>query len=578
MKVLFSYVFLILSGLVSANSGLQIDSIPQFTAPLNIPMFLAGNFGEIRGGHFHAGIDIKTQQVEGLPVFAAADGYISRVKIALGGYGNVIYITHPNGYTTVYGHLQKFNTEINKHVLAKQYQLEKFTIELFFTPNQLPVKQGQEIALSGNSGGSGGPHLHFEIRKTKGGLPQNPLKFGFDIKDNIRPTLKNLAIYPINDTSIINGKHDPVFIPLKKAGNKYTLSSNDSIFANGVIGFGLEAIDKLNGSNNRCGVYNITLKADSSTIYEHQMDQLNFATTRYINTHVDFYETKKNKRRIQKSYLTTHNPLQIYKNIRNKGLVYFSKYNHNLNYLVSDVYGNNTSLDFKVYVDSTLKTTDSVTAPKPDTVPIFKFDQSNLFETENIKITFPKYCFYEDINFNYSMADTINNGVAPVHQIMSLYDPLQKYIYISMRVPATDSSLSDKYFAVSLTSKNKVISPEGGSYKEGWLTFKTRSLGPYTVLVDTTPPVIKPINFNSSTKNISNLSQLKLKITDNLSGIKSFDAYIDGKWQLMEFDPKTGIALIDLSHHSPSIGEHDLLVKIGDSVNNFKAFTFNFIW
>ena len=567
------YVILIFTMLNSIVTNAQNDYLQEFTSPLNIPLYLAGNFGEIRGGHFHAGIDIKTQQIEGLPVLAAADGYVSRVKISLGGYGNALYITHPNGYTTAYGHLQSYNDEINRYVLSEQYAREKFTVELFFAKDQVQVKQGDTIALSGNSGGSGGPHLHFEIRRTIGQIPQNPLKFGFDIKDDIKPTIKNLAMYPLNDTSLVNGVAQPVFVPLKKSGANYVMSKPHKLTASGVVGFGIEAIDKLNGSNNRCGVFNITLQADSNTIYEHQMDAISFENTRFINTHVDFYETKKNKRRIQKSFLTTYNKLKIYKNVQNQGKVYFSKYGHELHYSITDANGNNSIFSFNVAVDSTSK--------KPiialDSLPQINHTKDSEFETEDIIVHFPKWSLYEDLSFQYKMGDTIKHAVSPVHHIQNLYTPLQKRITVSIRVPDSIPEKEDKLIAVSLNSKNKLLSPEGGRFENGWITFRTRSLGPYTIMIDTVAPVIKPINFSKSTK-ISTLKVIKLKAEDNLSGVTHYDAYIDGVWHLLQYDYKTGLIWLDLTEHSPTKGQHNLEIKVGDAVNNFKAFTFDFIW
>lgn len=244
ITLLFAFIF-------SFGAASQ-DSLPAFHSPLEIPLVLAGNFGEIRSGHFHAGIDIKTQQVEGLAVLAAESGYISRIKITHGGYGNALYITHPNGYTTVYAHLQKFNDVITQRVREKQYQDKKFTVDLFLGPTALPVQKGERIATSGNSGGSGGPHLHFEIRKTATNSPVNPLLFGFKITDTIKPIIKHVALYPMNDTSTVNGKHDTLVIAAYKKGTNYNLKGHTPK-AQGVIGVGIETIDKLNGASNRCG-------------------------------------------------------------------------------------------------------------------------------------------------------------------------------------------------------------------------------------------------------------------------------------------------------------------------------------
>jgi hypothetical protein len=514
MRFSFHILFIAFILFPFGNIRAQKDTSINFSAPLHIPLFLAGNFGEIRGGHFHAGIDIKTQQEEGFPVLAAADGYISRVKISLGGYGNALYITHANGYTTAYGHLQRFNKEINDLIIPFQYQEKKFTIEKFFSAVTIPVKKGDTIGVSGNSGGSGGPHLHFEIRKN--GIPQNPLKFGFDIKDNIQPTIKNVGIYPMNDTSYINGQNTPLMLSVKKVGSRYILNTTNSLKGRGVLAFGVEAIDKLNGSNNRCGVYNISLRADSQLIYSHQMDQISFENTRFIQTHVDFYQAKKNKRRIQKSYLNSYNKLKIYQNIKNKGFVYFSKYGHQMNYDIVDVYDNKSALDFYVAFDSNTYETED----KLEQHTFFPYTENNHYENEELTVTIPSYSLYEDLKFKTSTKDTITEGVSKVHYVQNLFTPLQKKMTISIRCVENDS-LGSKYYAISLNEKLKMISPEGGKYTKGWVTFRTRSMGPYTVLLDTIAPTIKPVNFSNSTTTFNNLNQIVLKVNDTSSGVKN---------------------------------------------------------
>ncbi len=574
MKLSKSFFLLVILIVTVSSSFAQNDSLPHFGAPLPIPMYLAGNFAELRGGHFHGGMDIKTNQIEGIPVLAAEDGFVSRVKISLGGYGNCLYITHANGFSTTYGHLQRFNDEINDYVLKQQYAQEKFTIEQFFLPYQIPVKKGDIIALSGNSGGSGGPHLHFEIRKTKGSIAQNPLLFGFDIKDNISPTLKNIGIYPMNDTSFINGQNSPLMLPLVKRGSSYVISSKTKLKARGVIGFGIEAIDKLNGSNNVCGVYNVSLFADSNLIYSHQMDEVRFENTRFIQTHVDFYEAKKNKRKIQKSHLTTYNNLRIYKNVQNKGLVYFSKYGHQMDYSVIDVYGNKSTVKMDIAFDSNNYQPEM----KTDSFTLFVYKQNGTYESDELKVTIPKYSLYENLEFTTSNSDTLPQGVSKVHFVQDLYTPLQKKMTVTIKTDSVAQEKGNKFFAVSLNEKLKTIAPEGGKYENGWVTFRTRSMGPYTILEDTVPPVIKPVNFSTTTPSIRNKKQLILKAEDAMSGVKTYNAYMDGEWHLLEYDYKTNLVWINLDHHLPSDGAHKLEIKIGDSVNNFKTFTFNFIW
>lgn len=241
---------------LSLSSSAQEYPQGYFRSPLDIPIFLSGNFGEIRSNHFHAGLDMKTESVEGKNIYAVADGYISRIKIGHGGYGKTLYITHPNGYTSVYAHLQSYEGEIGEYVLKAQYKKESYEIELFPGKNALLITKGDVIALSGNSGGSGGPHLHFELRETDTETPVNPLLFGFDIKDDIKPTIKKIGIYPVPGKGSANGSDNPKLIELSGGNGVYKLGT---LKMSGQIAMGLEVLDKLNGSSNRCGVYSIEL-------------------------------------------------------------------------------------------------------------------------------------------------------------------------------------------------------------------------------------------------------------------------------------------------------------------------------
>jgi hypothetical protein len=216
--------------------------------------------------------------------------------------------------------------------------------------------------------------------------------------------------------------------------------------------------------------------------------------------------------------------------------------------------------------------------PDTDSSLIIPFNEPFTFDSNSILIQFPKYCLYEDLTFKHSLGDTIKHAVTPIHNIQNLYTPLQKKMTVSIRVPNVAPEIGGKYIAVSLNEKHKMIAPEGGTYKDGWLTFKTRSFGPYTVMIDTTPPVIKPINFLAISNVITDVPELILQVDDNLSGVKYYDAYIDGEWHLLQYDYKTGLIWLRFTEKAPSKGEHILEIKIGDAVNNFKTFTFNFIW
>ena len=284
-----------------------LDSYPKdFTNPLDITNYLAGNFGELRNNHFHSGLDIKTQQREGLNVYAVGDGYISRINISPTGYGNALYIDHPNGYTSVYAHLQKFNEEIEKYVRAYQYKNETFAVEIYPNKNELKITQKDLIALSGNSGGSGGPHLHFEIRDTKSEEPINPFLFGFDIPDTQKPSITGMYIYPINGQ--VNGKK-----------SRMSIADGGVVNAIGKIGFGIKTYDKHNGAQNNNGTYKIDIFVNEEQIYGFTASRLAFDETRAINSVCDFEDIQKNNSWVYQSHVQEGNPLRLFSNLKDYG-------------------------------------------------------------------------------------------------------------------------------------------------------------------------------------------------------------------------------------------------------------------
>jgi len=297
--------FLILFN-ISTYSQLKLDTL-GWIPPVDIPIYLSGNFAELRTGHFHAGIDIKTQGQEGFKIYAVQDGYISRIKVSSGGYGKAIYINHPDGYTSVYAHLKEYNIQLDKYVRAKQYENKSYNINIFPEKGELTVNQGDIIGLSGNSGSSAGPHLHFEIRDTKSSRPINGLFLGYDIKDNIPPRMDYLYVYPQNEQSTINGKNSNHYYSLKKDNGNFVLRQGDTLNADGNIGFGLKVNDFLNGSANRCGIYQLKAYTNNTLFFHEKFDGVSFAETRYINSLMDYKVNKERKRKLHKLFIEPNN-------------------------------------------------------------------------------------------------------------------------------------------------------------------------------------------------------------------------------------------------------------------------------
>jgi len=546
-----------------------------FRSPLDIPLFLAGNFGEIRNNHFHAGLDIKTEGVEGKKIYCTADGYVSRIKISHGGYGKCLYVTHPNGYTTVYAHLQKFNDDIEKYVHKHQYKKESYTMELFPGRKTLLLKKGEIIAISGNSGGSGGPHLHFEVRKTKSEVPVNPLLFGFKIKDNIRPKIKALGIYPLDDSSHVNGKNKPKIYKVSGGKGNYSLAAKSPISVYGKIGFGLYADDYFSGSNNRCGVYFIKLLVDSQQIYSHEMEKIGFHETRYINSHVDYHNWHKNGLELQRCYIQPNNRLNIYNDLKNNGLYYFNDtLIHQINYLVKDVSENTSTLKFNVQASPEISIEKDTTQ-----FTLLKHDEYNSFKTNDIIVGMPANILYHDLKFEYSLGDTIKGAIAPLHNIHNLYEPLHSYMTVSIKTGGLKNGVKEKALIVSLTKDNQLFA-EGGTWEAednsaGFITVKTRSFGSYTVVLDTVPPKITPINILPN-RNMAEKEKIIMKITDNLAGIASYRGTIDGKWILMEYDYKADKLTYFFDDELMKKGKHRFKLVVTDKRGNTHSWQANF--
>jgi len=562
----YIFCFLLSATYTHAQQIFSTNKYPltYFRQPLDItPPALAGSFGEIRGNHFHSGIDFRTNQREGYPVYAVADGYISRLRVQNSGFGQALYINHPNGFTSVYGHLQRFAPKIAAIVKNLQYEKKSFEIDEFPNETLIPVHKGDVIAWSGNRGSSGGPHLHFEIRDTKTEETINPQFFGIDIPDNIPPVIYSLYVYRLNG-KVFNESTPKQAVAIKGMAGSYIAAAPLSL--TGEVGFGVITTDRHNGLSGTNGVYSIQLELDGKMVYTSALERFAFEDSKAINSHIDYPAYLNTKRSIQKSFVEPGNPLSIYSNLVNSGRINFNDGEiHHLRYIITDSKGNSSTLSFSVHAGAV--------ASQPAVIPsgiIYSYDKANEFNSDDIKVVFKKGTLYSDLNFTYKkLPKPQGNAYSAMHQIHNRYTPLHVGFDLWIKADNLTEYLKSKALIV-----NSNGSSQGGSFDNGYVKATPKNFGSFYVAVDTIAPRIVPVNVSEG-KNMAGLSKIFFRLSDNLSGIKSFNGYIDGKWALMEFDTKTATLWHSFDERTTS-GKHTLELVVADMKENTRKYTVNF--
>lgn len=536
-------VLILIISLLHVYSYSQIKKYPTnyFRSPLDITHIYSGTFGELRSNHFHSGVDFKTKGKTGLKIYAIADGYVSRIKVSAWGYGYALYVKHPNGYTSVYGHLEKYNDEIAEYVKKYQYRIKSFGFDHFPDSTEFRVKKGDILGYSGNTGYSGGPHLHFEIRDSKTEYPMNPLLFGMNFKDDIAPTIELIKVYPL-ENSLINDKDSALLIDLADWDKKSPYK--DTIDISGTFGLGICTFDMLNYAYNHNGVYEIQLYIDDKLIYAHDLEKFGFHETRYLNSLIDYEYYKKEKKRIQKSFIEQGNKLGIYSKALNKGFIELTDtLIHSLSYLIKDVAGNQSL--YKIFVKGVSET---IKERKPCNNP-FRYDKENYYSDNGCMVYMPKGVLYSDICFEFMASQKIEGSFSKLYTVHDKYVPAHKSFSISIK-PDTSMNIYTKskaFIARVEGDANNLFVYEGGKWSGSYLMTNSRNFGDFAILIDTVAPEVTPINF-SNNQNVSNLQELKVKITDDLSGIDDYKPSLNGEWILMEYDGKNDLLIYKFDH------------------------------
>ncbi len=549
---------------------------PDFISPVKIPLLFSANFGELRVDHFHSGVDIKTQGTIGKEVVAAADGYIYRISVSPGGFGNALYIRHSSGYSTVYGHLDRFTPEVEEYVRSQQYDRKSFLVTLFPSKEKFPVKQGELIAYSGNSGSSGGPHLHFEIRKSDNEVPLNPLLFEFGSVDNINPVIEKLAIYPADRHSIINNKHLTRKINVSGGHGKYYIPDDNEIIISGRAGFGIKAFDMLNGSSNKCALYSIELSIDSVPIFKYIMDGFSFNESRYVNSHIDYETYQKENIYIERAFVLPNDKLSVYKDVINRGIYNFNDdKTHRAIIIVSDAQNNKSVLSFLIRSQS--GNSNELPASVDNNLKMMTFNRSNRFSSENIMVNIPSGALYDTLYFSYKKSPGSKEMLSELHSVHNKYTPVHKAYTLSIKPVIIPAGKESKMLIAELGDNHK-ISALNSSWQDGYLTAEPLSFGNFFIGIDTVAPVISAIGFISGA-DLTGRKELKIRISDDFSGIKTYEPSVDGKWALFEYDQKNNLLIYRFDDKRINRGsKHNLILKVTDNKDNNSIYNCTFTW
>lgn len=572
-KITILFLIFVLNGSCWAQKQ-EVGDTLSFSSPLDFQLFLSDNFGEIRPNHFHSGIDLRTQGETGKKVFAACEGYVSRIKIAPDGYGRALYINHPSGYETVYGHLTVFEDTIENYIRQLQYARHTFSIDVQLPEGLIPIKKGELIALSGNSGGSTGPHLHFEIRKTPEEHPVNPLLFHLPVKDTIAPLIFSLKFYPLNNKSYIKHQNKEYVTFVQKNTSGYSIPGNSVLPVWGKIGLGIETLDCMNLSAGEYEIYSVELRVDTVLVSRICLNELAFEKTRYANSCIDYKDYYLNDEKFIKLFKEPGNIADAYDTTINRGAVNFCDGKiHKIQITVKDAAQDSSTCTF--LVRSTNKR-NIATHPQVETNGIpFYWNKDNQAKTGDMILNVPAFALYDNISFVHnSSRNTLPGLYSPTYNLQHPWVPLQRNCILSIKPLNLPERLRDKTCIVQL-EKNKIVKAIAGQWENNFVTARINEFGSYAVGVDTVAPIITPVNISG----LAMEDTIKFRVTDNLSGIKQCNGFIDNNWVLFEYDPKNELVyyVFDPKRLQKS-KPHSLLLQVNDMNNNISEYSADFYW
>ena len=543
----------------------------EIVHPLKNITTLSGNYAEIRRTHFHGGLDFRTGGVENKPIYAIDEGYLSHISISPRGYGKMAFISHPNGYTSLYAHLNGFTGKLDSIVEARQYEAQSFAIEISFQPNEYPVKKGELFALSGNTGSSGGPHLHFEIRKTDDHTLINPMVLNrfFGVEDTRPPRILGVKIYGMNDNGVVNNAKERRF-PITTAGRNRTLQGGSDIKAWGEIGFSVRSQDYMTGTHFIHTPRIIRLYVDNNLISEVDINNIKFSDSRASKSFIDYRQFKRTGEFFKKSFPDPNSPLTIF-NPKYKGTFHITEERPYLvRYEVFDDFGLQDVISFTIQGRKM-----DIPQSRKNFVSYLSYKESHLFDQGDFLMFFPENALYTDLELEYrKTASSDPKFYSYIHEIGNVDIPLHTSCDITIKVDNDTEKDKSKYFIAKLNANNIITGSAGGVYVNGFMVGKTNAFERFAVAADNAKPIITPVN----TTELHRRPYLRFRILDALSGISRYDGYINGEWVLFEYDAKSNTITHRMKNRARQNKNHDFKLVVTDACGNSETFERTIYW
>ena len=556
--------FLLVSLLFASIGLMAQENFPKYGKPVDIPIYLSATFGELRPNHLHAGLDIKTQAVEGKKVYAVADGYVSRIGVSPYGYGNVLYITHYDGYTSVYAHLQRFSGEIAKYVKQYQYKNKTFAAQIFPDKDKFPVKRGDLIAYSGNSGGSGGPHLHFEIRHTDSEKPVNPLYFGYQIEDNVKPMILGASVYPVGDEAQLEGGIKPMYFSVAGENGRYSLKDRPFVYANGEIAFGICTYDQVGTSTNKNGPYLYELYLDDVLAFQVEADSFSYSEPRYVNSLLDYRHYKQKKSSYVRTETDPNNRLHMIA-VKNGTVKVAEGDTVSVCFKISDYAGNTARLRYKLVGVAPVE----VERPERRRSEYFvKADGSLNSEIiiDDFSVTMEKNTLFRDEWIQTGQRDE-RGCCSRIYRFGD--EELTTFKSFKVRIRPQEEWARDSRMYIASIDKNGKVSSLGGEMKNGAMEVETRTMGEYTIKIDSVAPKVSASNFKDG-QSVKALKSLRFKISDDMTGVDTYNIYLNDAWVLGQYDAKNALLYYEFDDRIKA-GTNKVKVVVTDGVGNTKT-------